>query len=152
MVLMLNKRINYFELSIFFCVLLVLCCVFWFVIFDSFACSMLLFTWINGSFFGFSQKQIFPSPTTGAFAAQSYNWKNQQTVKEEDKSFTNFSFHTQQQQGPPGTSTTTTTTTFQPSTVSAQTVCLSSNSNYAIKASIFSLILVLTKMFEPVVM
>lgn len=30
---MLNKRVNYFELSI-FCVLLVLCCVFWFVIFD----------------------------------------------------------------------------------------------------------------------
>lgn len=74
--------------------------------------------------FVFCQKQILPSPTTGAFAAQSFNWKsssggNQQVVKEEDKSFSNFSFQTQQ--GPPPT--TTSTATYQSSNVASQTVC-----------------------------
>ncbi|KAK7300859.1 hypothetical protein RJT34_11710 [Clitoria ternatea] len=62
---------------------------------------------------------ILPSPTTGAFAAQRFNWKsssggNQQGVKQEDKSFSNFSFQTQP--GPPATSTTfpSSTVTHQP--------------------------------------
>jgi len=65
--------------------------------------------------------QILPSPTTGAFAAQSnYNWMNnsegnQQMRKE------NFSFQTQQQ-GP--AAVTASTTTFQSSTVGGvQQVC-----------------------------
>ncbi|XP_027329546.1 WRKY transcription factor WRKY24-like isoform X2 [Abrus precatorius] len=67
-----------------------------------------------------NSSNVLPSPTTGAFAAQSFNWKNssgqnQRIVKEEDKSFSNFSFQTQP--GPPATST----TTFQSSTVSVQT-------------------------------
>ncbi|KAJ1437525.1 WRKY domain [Sesbania bispinosa] len=61
---------------------------------------------------------VLPSPTTGAF--QSFNWKsssggNQQIVKEEDKSFSNFSFQTQP--GPPVTSA----ATFQSSNVTNQT-------------------------------
>ena len=67
--------------------------------------------------------QILPSPTTGAFAAQSFNWKsnnsggNQQVIKEEEQNFSNFSFQTQP--GPPATST----AMFQSSTGTAQTVC-----------------------------
>jgi len=66
--------------------------------------------------------QILPSPTTGAFVAQSFNWKsssggNQQIVKEEDKSFSNFSFQTRS--GPPASST----ATYQSSNVTVQTVC-----------------------------
>ncbi|KAG4206728.1 hypothetical protein ERO13_A03G025100v2 [Gossypium hirsutum] len=42
---------------------------------------------------------ILPSPTTGTFPAQAFNWKpssgnNQQNVKREDKSYTDFSFQT----------------------------------------------------------
>ncbi|XP_020226257.1 WRKY transcription factor WRKY24 isoform X1 [Cajanus cajan] len=67
-----------------------------------------------------NSSNILPSPTTGAFVAQSFNWKsgsggNQQIVKEEDKSFSNFSFQTQP--GPTASST----ATFQSSNVSVQT-------------------------------
>ncbi|KAK7276081.1 hypothetical protein RIF29_17213 [Crotalaria pallida] len=64
---------------------------------------------------------ILPSPTTGAFAAQSYNdWKNnsggnQQIIKEEEKNFSNFSFQTQS--GPPPASN----ATFQSSNGTVQT-------------------------------
>ncbi|XP_057442193.1 WRKY transcription factor WRKY24-like isoform X2 [Lotus japonicus] len=69
-----------------------------------------------------NSSNILPSPTTGAFAAQSFNWKsssggNQQVVKEEDKSFSNFSFQTQQAPPP----ATTSTATYQSSNVASQT-------------------------------
>ncbi|XP_028768938.1 WRKY transcription factor WRKY24 [Neltuma alba] len=53
---------------------------------------------------------VLPSPTTGAFSAQAFNWKsssgqNQQNIKEEDKNFSSFSF--QPQPRPPLPSTTT---------------------------------------------
>ncbi|CAL0307714.1 unnamed protein product [Lupinus luteus] len=60
-----------------------------------------------------NSSHILPSPTTGAFAAQSYNdWKNnsrgnQQIIKEEEKKFSNFTFQTQS--GP----STTSAATFQ---------------------------------------
>ncbi|OMP02348.1 DNA-binding WRKY [Corchorus olitorius] len=43
---------------------------------------------------------ILPSPTTGTFPAQAFNWKlnsgnNQQNVKQEDKNYSDFSFQTQ---------------------------------------------------------
>jgi len=65
--------------------------------------------------------QILPSPTTGAFVSQSFNWKsssggNRQIVKEEDKSFSNFSFQTQPR--PPASST----VTYQSSNVAVQNV------------------------------
>jgi hypothetical protein len=61
--------------------------------------------------------QILPSPTTGSFASQRYNWlnnseENQQIANETDKSFSNFSF--QNQEGPAVTGS---NTTFQSSTV-----------------------------------
>jgi hypothetical protein len=61
--------------------------------------------------------QILPSPTTGSFAPQRYNWlnnseENHQIANETDKSFSNFSF--QNQQGPAVTGS---NTTFQSSTV-----------------------------------
>ncbi|KAG4955030.1 hypothetical protein AAZX31_14G185300 [Glycine max] len=67
-----------------------------------------------------NSSNILPSPTTGAFVAQSFNWKsssggNQQIVKEEDKSFSNFSFQTRS--GPPASST----ATYQSSNVTVQT-------------------------------
>ncbi|TKY47217.1 WRKY transcription factor 33 [Spatholobus suberectus] len=45
---------------------------------------------------------VLPSPTSGSFAGQGFNWKSsygesQQHVKEEDKSFSSFSFQTQTQ-------------------------------------------------------
>ncbi|CAJ1970728.1 unnamed protein product [Sphenostylis stenocarpa] len=67
-----------------------------------------------------NSSNILPSPTTGAFVAQSFNWKsssggNQQIVKEEDKSFSNFSFQTQPK--PPVSST----VTYQSSNATVQT-------------------------------
>ncbi|KAG2391475.1 hypothetical protein LR48_Vigan07g092000 [Vigna angularis] len=66
-----------------------------------------------------NSSNILPSPTTGAFVSQSFNWKsssggNQQIVKEEDKSFSNFSFQTQTR--PPASST----LTYQSSNVAVQ--------------------------------
>ncbi|KAI4305373.1 hypothetical protein L6164_028743 [Bauhinia variegata] len=63
---------------------------------------------------------ILPSPTTGAFAAQALNWKNnseanQQRIKEEDKNFSSFSF--QPHPRPPAPST----TTYQSSATAIQT-------------------------------
>ncbi|XP_061365179.1 WRKY transcription factor WRKY24-like [Gastrolobium bilobum] len=67
-----------------------------------------------------NSSNILPSPTTGAYAAQSFNWKsnsggNQQIIKEEDRNFSNFSFQTQP--GPTATSS----ATFQSSNVTVQT-------------------------------
>ncbi|WJX58396.1 WRKY transcription factor, variant 2 [Trifolium repens] len=64
-----------------------------------------------------NSSNILPSPTTGSFASQRYNWlnnseENQQIANETDKSFSNFSF--QNQQGPAVTGS---NTTFQSSTV-----------------------------------
>ncbi|KAJ7964273.1 WRKY transcription factor [Quillaja saponaria] len=64
---------------------------------------------------------ILPSPTTGTFTGQAFNWKsnsvdNQQTIKQEDKTYTGFSF--QPQPRPPSQST----TTFQSSTNTIPTV------------------------------
>ncbi|EXB78512.1 putative WRKY transcription factor 33 [Morus notabilis] len=44
-----------------------------------------------------NSSNILPSPTTGTFAAHASNWKttNQQSVKQEDKNFSDFSFQTQ---------------------------------------------------------
>ncbi|KAG4935176.1 hypothetical protein AAZX31_18G055800 [Glycine max] len=47
-----------------------------------------------------NSSNVLPSPTTGSFAGQGFNWKSsygesQQHVKEEDKSFSSFSFQTQ---------------------------------------------------------
>ncbi|CAJ1960505.1 unnamed protein product [Sphenostylis stenocarpa] len=52
-----------------------------------------------------------PSPTTGSFAGEGFNWKSiygesQLHVKEENKSFSSFSFQTQTQTQPPLTSST----------------------------------------------
>ncbi|KAF7816190.1 WRKY transcription factor WRKY24-like [Senna tora] len=65
---------------------------------------------------------ILPSPTTGAFSAQAFNWKaassgqNQQNIKEEDKNnFSTFSFQTQPRPPLPPT------TTFLSSATSNQT-------------------------------
>ncbi|BAT88276.1 hypothetical protein VIGAN_05173300 [Vigna angularis var. angularis] len=53
---------------------------------------------------------VLPSPTTGSYAGQGFNWKSygesQQHVKEEDKSFSSFSFQTQPQTQIPLTSST----------------------------------------------
>ncbi|CAA6654681.1 unnamed protein product [Spirodela intermedia] len=52
-----------------------------------------------------SSSNILPSPTTGTYAAPSFNWKpsqnsyQQHAVKEEDNGFVNFSFSTQLAQG-----------------------------------------------------
>ncbi|XP_059430731.1 WRKY transcription factor WRKY24-like [Corylus avellana] len=53
---------------------------------------------------------ILPSPTTGTFPAQGFQWKsnsdnNRQNVKQEDKNYSDFSFRTQNR--PPLSSTTT---------------------------------------------
>ncbi|RDX74226.1 WRKY transcription factor WRKY24 [Mucuna pruriens] len=63
---------------------------------------------------------VLPSPTTGSYAGQGFNWKSsygesQQHVKEEDKTFSNFSFQTQKH--PPLPSS----TGFQSSTGIVQT-------------------------------
>ncbi|XP_054819012.1 WRKY transcription factor WRKY24-like isoform X2 [Prosopis cineraria] len=53
---------------------------------------------------------ILPSPTTGAFSAQAFNWKSssgqqQQNIKEEDKNFSSFSFQPQPRAPLPSTTT-----------------------------------------------
>lgn len=68
--------------------------------------------------------QILPSPTTGSFAAQAANWKNhQQSVKQEDKNFSDFSFQTQTR--PPASSSSS--SIFQSSNTSAEHVSKSSH-------------------------
>ncbi|KAJ7959905.1 WRKY transcription factor [Quillaja saponaria] len=62
-----------------------------------------------------NSSNILPSPTTGTFSAQAFNWKsnsvdNEQTIKQEDKTYSGFSF--QPQTGHPPAST----TMFQSST------------------------------------
>ncbi|KAK9998872.1 hypothetical protein SO802_018475 [Lithocarpus litseifolius] len=64
---------------------------------------------------------ILPSPTTGTFPAQAFNWRSnfsnqQQNVKQENKNYSDFSFQTQQR--PPLSST----TNYQPSNTAIQTV------------------------------
>jgi len=81
--------------------------------------------WVNGYVHVFfcCEFQVLPSPTTGSYAAgQGFNWKSsygesQHHVKEEDKSFSSFSFQTQTQI-PLASST-----GFQSSTGIVQTVC-----------------------------
>ncbi|XP_027334209.1 WRKY transcription factor WRKY24-like [Abrus precatorius] len=69
-----------------------------------------------------NSSNVLPSPTTGAFAGQSFNWKissgeSHQNVKEEDKSFSSFSFQTQAQPPvPSSTSTSQTGWSFQETT------------------------------------
>jgi WRKY transcription factor 33 len=60
----------------------------------------------------FSSSDILPSPTTGTFPSQAFNWKpnssnnnQQQGIKQEQKNFSDFSFHTQTR--PPTTSSST---------------------------------------------
>lgn len=65
--------------------------------------------------------QILPSPTTGSFAAQGSNWKNnsgnnQQSVKQEEKNYSDFSFQTQKK--PPASSS----SMFQSSNTATQAV------------------------------
>ncbi|KAK7851745.1 putative wrky transcription factor 25 [Quercus suber] len=64
---------------------------------------------------------ILPSPTTGTFPAQAFNWRSnfinqQQNVKQENKNYSDFSFQTQQR--PPLSST----TNYQPSNTAIQSV------------------------------
>ncbi|XP_022752927.1 WRKY transcription factor WRKY24-like [Durio zibethinus] len=64
---------------------------------------------------------VLPSPTTGTFPAQAFNWKsnsanNQQNVKQEDKNYSDFSFQTHPR---PATSS---SSMFQSSTNTNQTV------------------------------
>ncbi|EOY34632.1 WRKY DNA-binding protein 33 isoform 2 [Theobroma cacao] len=63
---------------------------------------------------------VLPSPTTGTFPAQAFNWKsnsgnNLQNVKQEDKNYSNFTFQTQPR---PATSS---SSMFQSSTNTIQT-------------------------------
>ncbi|XP_023519407.1 WRKY transcription factor WRKY24-like [Cucurbita pepo subsp. pepo] len=63
-----------------------------------------------------SASHPLPSPTTGSFPSQSLNWKsnygyNQQSIKEENKYLSNFSFQTQSSKPPPSS--------FQPSSTTA---------------------------------
>ncbi|GFZ01705.1 WRKY DNA-binding protein 33 [Actinidia rufa] len=58
-----------------------------------------------------STSNVLPSPTTGSFPTHAFHWKsnynhhhNQQSVKQEQKNFSDFSFHTQK--GPPTSSAT----------------------------------------------
>ncbi|GFZ19941.1 WRKY DNA-binding protein 33 [Actinidia rufa] len=58
-----------------------------------------------------STSNILPSPTTGSFPGHTFNWKSnsnhhhiQQSVKQEQRNFSDFSFHTQK--GPPTSSAT----------------------------------------------
>lgn len=61
--------------------------------------------------------QVLPSPTTGAYAAHSYNWKNN---SEGNQQLANFSFQTQQVPA-----VTASNTSFQSSNVGIQQqVCL----------------------------
>ncbi|KAF4375633.1 hypothetical protein CsatB_030211 [Cannabis sativa] len=67
-----------------------------------------------------NSSNILPSPTTGRFASQVSSWKNsygdnQQSVKQEQKSYSDFSFQTQTK--PP----TSSSSMFQSSNTSAQT-------------------------------
>lgn len=66
--------------------------------------------------------QILPSPTTGTFPSQGFNWRsnsnsNQQDVKREDKNYLDFSFQ------PQARPSTTSASMFQPSTTTITTVC-----------------------------
>ncbi|WRX33053.1 hypothetical protein QQP08_025540 [Theobroma cacao] len=79
---------------------------------------------------------VLPSPTTGTFPAQAFNWKsnsgnNLQNVKQEDKNYSNFTFQTQPR---PATSS---SSMFQSSTNTIQTVC---NYFQSVQVTIFSLI------------
>ncbi|PSS09530.1 WRKY transcription factor [Actinidia chinensis var. chinensis] len=58
-----------------------------------------------------STSNVLPSPTTGSFPTHAFNWKsnsnhyhNQRSVKQEQKNFSDFSFHSQK--GPPTSSAT----------------------------------------------
>ncbi|GAB4860226.1 WRKY transcription factor [Ancistrocladus abbreviatus] len=68
-----------------------------------------------------SSSNILPSPTTGAFAAQAFNWminsgtNQQQGIKQEDKSCSDFTFQTQTRPS----NDTTSSTLFQSSTEQA---------------------------------
>ncbi|CAJ2652733.1 unnamed protein product [Trifolium pratense] len=67
-----------------------------------------------------NSSNILPSPTTGSFTGQSHNWmnnseENQIIPKESDKSFSNFSFQTQQ-----GPAVTGSNTTLKSSTVAVE--------------------------------
>ncbi|XVF46166.1 hypothetical protein PTKIN_Ptkin03bG0005000 [Pterospermum kingtungense] len=64
---------------------------------------------------------VLPSPTTGTFPAQAFNWKpnsgnNQQNVKQEEKNYSDFSFQTQ-----PTRPATSSSSLFQSSTNTIQT-------------------------------
>lgn len=69
--------------------------------------------------------QILPSPTTGSFPYQAFNWKknisnNQQDdVKQEQNNYSDFSFHTQTR--PP---TSSSTTIYPSQTTTITTVCI----------------------------
>ncbi|KAK9159215.1 hypothetical protein Scep_005789 [Stephania cephalantha] len=63
-----------------------------------------------------SASNILPSPTTGTFPAQTFNWRGnsggfQQSIKQEDKNYSEFSFQTHQKQS-----------LFQPSKTTIQSV------------------------------
>lgn len=124
MELMLNKRFTFNRSLDMFLLRLFFGSFFRFVIFVVFTFFFVAELLSMIFFFSFVVKlQILPSPTTGAFSAQSYNWRNnsegnQQIVNEENKSFSNFSFQTQQ--GPPGNAS---TTNFESSTIRVQQVC-----------------------------
>ena len=85
--------------------------------------------------------QILPSPTTGSFPGHTFNWKsnsnhhhNQQSVKQEQRNFSDFSFQTQK--GPP----TSSATSFQSQvpTVSSWFVCFFFFSIYLSNSQCFS--------------
>jgi len=83
-----------------------------------------------------------PSPTTGTFPAQAFNWKSSygnslQNVKKEDKTFSDFSFH--QPARPP----TTSTAMFQSSNSTIQPVRI----NFFGEILCFRYLIVLFKLF-----
>ncbi|KAH7542783.1 hypothetical protein FEM48_Zijuj02G0111500 [Ziziphus jujuba var. spinosa] len=70
-----------------------------------------------------NSSSVLPSPTTGTFAAQAANWKsnsgnNQQSVKQEDRNYSDFSF---QAQTGPQTRTSTSSSMFQSSNTAIRT-------------------------------